>query len=73
MGLRWEDSPLDGNVADPESPFDRWLAEGLDAGWISEGFCGTHDMAPMTETERAEFDDGYDPCLPVLRVWIERT
>lgn len=46
-----------------------WLQYGIDAGWVSELACGTHDGIPWTEEEAAEFEEGYDPCQPVLRVW----
>jgi len=53
--------------------FAEWLAIGLEHNWISEGVCGMHDALPMTDAERTMFDDGEDPCIPVLRVWIEAT
>lgn len=53
-----------------ESPdFEAWLAQGQERGWISEGFCETHDMVPMTEDEISVVEDGGDPCIPALRVW----
>lgn len=53
--------------------FAEWLQIGLEHNWISEGVCGMHDMLPMTDFERTLFDDGDDPCIPVLRVWIDST
>lgn len=47
-----------------------WLKVGQDKGWISEGVCQTHDGVPMTDEEEAEFEDGGDPCVPVIRVWL---
>lgn len=46
---------------------------GLTAGWIAEGVCQTHDMVPMTEEEESDFDKGFDPCIPVIRVWTDKT
>lgn len=47
-----------------------WLQKGIDAGWITEGFCMTHDGDPyMTEEEEAEWEEGGDPCCPVVK-WL---
>jgi hypothetical protein len=46
-----------------------WLQVGVDNGWISEPFCNTHDGDPyMTEEEEKEWEDGGDPCLPVVKL-----
>jgi hypothetical protein len=47
-----------------------WLQKGIDKGWISEGFCYTHDGDPyMTAEEEQEWEDGGDPCNPVIK-WL---
>ena len=47
-----------------------WLQQGIDKGWISEGFCYTHDGDPyLTEEEEKEWEDGGDPCAPVVK-WL---
>jgi hypothetical protein len=47
-----------------------WLQKGIDAGWITEGFCFTHDGDPyMTAEEEAEWEEGGDPCCPVVK-WL---
>ena len=51
--------------------FDQWLAYGKTKTWISEGVCETHDGLPMTEEEMQMWDDGGDPCIPALRVWVD--
>ena len=48
----------------------RWLKKGIKNGWITEPVCYTHEGPELTEEEQAEFDEGYDPCLPVVRLWI---
>lgn len=48
--------------------YDEWLARGMERGWV-EGACGTHDLPPMTSDEQKQFEEGYDPCIPVLRAW----
>lgn len=50
--------------------FEEWLKFGSDKGWISDVFCNTHDggYSAMTEEEIAEWDEGGDPCMFVVRV-----
>jgi hypothetical protein len=48
-----------------------WLEVGINNGWISEPFCYTHDGDPyMTEEEQQEWEDGGDPCSPVLKILV---
>jgi len=48
-----------------------WLDIGITNGWISEPFCYTHDGDPyMTEEEEKEWEDGGDPCAPVIKVLV---
>ena len=48
-----------------------WLQVGIDKGWVTEPFCYTHDGDPyMTEEEEAEWEDGGDPCSPVLKILV---
>ena len=42
--------------------FEIWFKNGVDRGWISEVFCGTHDAPPMDDEEIQEWEDGGDPC-----------
>jgi hypothetical protein len=49
--------------------FDEWLAFGVERGWVSEPVCDTHEGPPLSEAESAEFDDGGDPCVHVLRLF----
>ena len=48
-----------------------WLAWGKEKGWVSDPVCATHDGVPSTEEEEEEWDQGYDPCEHVLRLWPE--
>lgn len=45
------------------------LKEAFEQGWVSNIACSTHDGVPMTEGEDAEFIEGYDPCIPVIRLY----
>lgn len=48
-----------------------WLQIGIDKGWVTEPFCNTHDGDPyMTEEEEQEWEDGGDPCLPVIKILV---
>ena len=47
-----------------------WVAEGVEKGYCAEGFCWTHDHPALTETETQFFDDGDDPCVPAVRVFV---
>ena len=46
-----------------------WLRYGIDAGFCSEVVCVQHDGTPFTESEADRFDDGDDPCCPVVRAF----
>lgn len=47
-----------------------WLSIGQERGWVSDGVCETHEGVPMSDGEVEEFDEGHDPCIPVIRVWL---
>jgi hypothetical protein len=48
-----------------------WLEIGTKNGWISEPFCYTHDGDPyMTEEEQLEWEEGGDPCSPVIKILV---
>lgn len=46
-----------------------WLNLGIENEWISMPVCDTHDGLPMSEAEYDQFDEGFDPCIPVVRLW----
>jgi hypothetical protein len=48
---------------------EQWLADGKTAGYVvSDVCCGMHDGAPLTTAEELAIDDGYDPCVPIVRL-----
>lgn len=51
--------------------FDAWLATGLDAGFCGPAVCETHDGTPTTAAEDIEIEDGWDPCIHVLRLYSD--
>lgn len=46
-----------------------WLDTGIAAGWIARPDCQTHNGVPLRAAEEQEFEDGYDPCIIVMRLW----
>lgn len=50
---------------------EEWIRYGVDKGWISEPACATHAGTPSTDEEDAAWEDGWDPCVFVLRLWTE--
>jgi hypothetical protein len=49
--------------------FDAWHQYGVEKGWVTQGFCSTHDGDPyQTDEEQKEWEDGGDPCCPVIKV-----
>jgi hypothetical protein len=57
--------PVDNEPID----FEAWLRTGYENGWIGVPVCETHDGVPMSEAEDAEFSDGGDPCIHILRLY----
>jgi hypothetical protein len=49
--------------------FEAWLEHGIKMGWCGPAVCYTHDGLPTSEPEDAEFEDGADPCLHILRLY----
>lgn len=53
---------------DPQN-FGTWLAAGIAAGYCGPAVCETHDGTPTTNDEDKQFEDGYDPCIYILRLY----
>jgi hypothetical protein len=49
--------------------FETWILEGIDKGWCSDAVCDTHEGLPWTDEEMAEHEEGYDFCIPAVRVY----
>lgn len=52
--------------------FDEWLQQGLTLGFVGPAICHTHDGLPLSETEDADFEDGGDPCIHILRLYEDK-
>jgi hypothetical protein len=52
-----------------DKEFGIWIANGIDRGWITPGFCYTHEGDPyMSDEEMEEWEDGGDPCCFVFKI-----
>ena len=49
--------------------FEDWLKLGIENGWCGPAVCYTHDGLPTSEPEDAEFEEGADPCLHIIRLY----
>lgn len=49
--------------------FEEWLKIGFDAGFCGPVVCSTHDGIPTSPDEDHEFNEGYDPCVHMIRVY----
>jgi len=48
--------------------FEQWLQVGVENGFCSESFCNTHDGSPTGEKEERLWEEGYDPCVHMVRL-----
>lgn len=51
--------------------FDAWLKMGLENKWVGPPVCSTHDGLPSTEDEDNAWDEGDDPCIHILRLYVD--
>ncbi len=51
--------------------FDSWLKLGLENHWVGPPVCSTHDGLPSTEDEDNAWDEGDDPCIHILRLYVD--
>lgn len=48
-----------------------WLKLGMDQGWVTEPYCGTHSGPKITAWEQRKFIEGEAPCVVSVRVlWL---
>lgn len=47
-----------------------WVEEGKKKGWVSAPICATHEGLPNTKKEENEWEEGDDPCILGMRVWV---
>ena len=52
-----------------EFEFDDWLAYGIAQNWCGPTVCYMHDGLPTSLAEDIEIEDGFDPCLHILRLY----
>lgn len=46
-----------------------WYEYGREQGWVSEITCHTHDGPVMSDIEVDAWGEGYDPCIPIIRLY----
>lgn len=51
-----------------EMDMEEWYNYGVDNGFCTPAYCGTHDPMPMHETEERAWEEGGDPCAIVIRI-----
>ena len=49
--------------------FYEWLQKGIDRKWCTDVACSTHDVVEMTDEEMEAWEEGWDPCIFVVRIW----
>ena len=55
-----------------EMDFDEWLSFGMAHKFVGPPVCSTHDGIPTTEDEDGVWDEGGDPCIHVLRLYVDK-
>lgn len=53
--------------------FDEWLRYGYNKGWCGPDVCYSHDGLPSSVEEDADWDDGGDPCVHIIRLYEDLT
>lgn len=48
-----------------------WLEYGFLKGWATAPTCSIHDGIGTTQAEEAEFEEGGDPCIHVIRLYAD--
>lgn len=49
--------------------FETWLAYGIEHGFCSQMVRSMHDGTPMSDEEQDKFDEGWDTCIWVVRLY----
>lgn len=52
-----------------EMTFNEWVTYGLEHKFCGPIVCATHDGVPSSEEEDMQWEEGQDPCQPVIRVY----
>jgi len=51
--------------------FNHWLKYGIEQNFCGPVACSTHDGIPMTDLEEEELWDGGEPCVFVIRPYVD--
>ena len=52
-----------------EMTIEEWYEIGRVNNFCSEVACYSHDPIDLTEEEQDAFDEGFDDCIPIIRLW----
>lgn len=59
-------------VSDKGMSADEWLKYGWEHGYCGPALCATHDGFPTDPEEEEALDDGYDPCMHLVRLYEDQ-
>jgi hypothetical protein len=49
--------------------YDEWISIGINNNWCGPAVCYMHDGLPTTPYEDEQLDEGYDPCIHIIRMY----
>lgn len=47
---------------------EEWIDYGIKNGWCTAPICYTHEGLPVNEREEKDFEEGFDPCVVIMRM-----
>lgn len=62
------ESKINKNTYGGDDAFWEWFNAGIDNGFCTTGACETHEGTPLEQWEEDEFEEGYDPCVVIVRL-----
>jgi hypothetical protein len=51
--------------------FNEWINQGIAQQWCGPPVCYTHDGTPTSEAEEEQFDEGFDLCIHIVRLYVD--
>lgn len=51
---------------------EEWLEYGYAQGWCGPTVCEPHDGLPTSEEEDADYENGGDPCIHIIRLYEDK-
>jgi hypothetical protein len=53
-----------------EMTIEEWFEIGRQNNWCTEIACYSHDMIELTAEEDDAMNEGFDDCIPIVRLWV---